>query len=619
MSSFFQVITDRHTHENEVDKNQLEAVLSSSPHLIVEAPAGYGKTKTMVSKIAYLIATREILYPKKIIALTFSINAAFKIRKEITEQLPIILSASPNFTHSSSYEVYSTNYHGLSRRILNRFGYLIHNELSKSEALKGVGIAINEDDEKTTKRLRQDLAMWEIKLADKEIKTLIQFTKSVYIAGQIDTRSSAVKYLLENTEEYLRIIKEYFLPKKTATFDSLLLFARQIFKEHPKIRSFYREFFPTIIVDEFQDTNILQWSLLQELAGRNNEETNSLYLFGDRCQKIYDFIGAMDGIIDLAKHQYSMKEIPLLTNHRFRNNPNLMQFDNNIRKTIQDLRSPLTTTNAPISVYQAVSQDDEAEKIFSLIKSISEKDPDCTIAILTRLGKKNKDILKIVNNLNSKKEQGFSYFYALYSDEDEEYVEFHKKCLHALNSHLDSYRSFKDLSRKILFHINPSASSDTEKSLQILLKTFFAQIVANFRFLNTDEQIELVADTLRNKALKQYLMYVTEAKVTLSTIHGSKGLEWDYIILPDMEKNSFPPIAICKSCHFSINCQINWDKLKPDDKFSKRFTQELNVFYVGGTRARKSVYFTGSSSGEYANKNNSSCLLRLTNLEIIQD
>jgi len=55
MSEIIQRIIDRHTHDGESDKDQLDAIFSKSPHLIVEAPAGYGKTKTMVSKIAYLI------------------------------------------------------------------------------------------------------------------------------------------------------------------------------------------------------------------------------------------------------------------------------------------------------------------------------------------------------------------------------------------------------------------------------------------------------------------------------------------------------------------------------------------------------------------------------------
>jgi hypothetical protein len=68
-----------------------------------------------------------------------------------------------------------------------------------------------------------------------------------------------------------------------------------------------------------------------------------------------------------------------------------------------------------------------------------------------------------------------------------------------------------------------------------------------------------------------------------------------------------------------MNCQIDWTKIKNDDKFIQNFIRELNVFYVGGTRARKSVSFTYSISGLYSTKNHPSCLLNLRGLEIIQN
>ena len=86
MSSIDDVIRQRHFD----DEEQLEIIFSNESRLIVNAPAGYGKTKTLESKIAYLIAKDTILYPKKILALTFSVNAAYKIKIDISRQLPDI-------------------------------------------------------------------------------------------------------------------------------------------------------------------------------------------------------------------------------------------------------------------------------------------------------------------------------------------------------------------------------------------------------------------------------------------------------------------------------------------------------------------------------------------------
>ena len=619
MKAIHQAIVERHTHRDEVDEEQLKAIFSLEPYLVVEAPAGYGKTRTMVSKIAYLIAAGQVPHPKKILALTFSINAAFKIRRDITQQLPSVLSTSPNLSRYALQVVYATNYHGLCRRILSRYGYLISSELCQIDTLKGIGIDIGDDEAYTKNRLQQNLQAWEIELAHDEIETLIQYTKCIRLAGDQGTRVNARIYLAHNTGSYLQIVKEKFLPKEYILFDAIILFTRQLFNVHPQVRDFYRSFFPIVIVDEFQDTNILQWTLLQDIAGRVDESKNQLFVFGDRYQKIYEFIGAMQRIIDAAKSHYRMQEIKLSTNHRFKDNLTLLRFDENVRLNAQNSRNPNIDTVATIKVISSASQDEEAKQILAQVKLLLEQDPESTIAILTRAGKTNQNTIKIVEHFN--REEEFSYFFALYSDEDQEYVDFHRKCLSCLYANRLDCRSFHSLSRCVQANMKTETPSETWTSLQILLETFLVHVSKEFRFLSLDEKVDLVIDTLRNKALKQYLMYVTNSRVMLSTVHGSKGLEWDYVILPDMEKNSFPSyLGLCRVCNFTGNCQLDWSWISADSEFAKLFSQELNVFYVGGTRARKSVYFTYSDKGlNYKGeprRNNPSCFLCLEGLQI---
>lgn len=616
MNSILQAITDRHIHENEIDKEQLEAVFSSYPHLVIEAPAGYGKTKTMVSKIAFLIATSQIPYPKKILTLTFSINAAFKIRKDVTQELPSILSTTPKLAQSAVQTVFTTNYHGLSRRIIGKFGYVVNEKLSQINLLKNVGIETYDDDKYTYDKLTRNLDTWGISLSKKEVQTLIDFTQNIKAANETVNRPDTIKHLSENFDAYLNVIKTKYLPAGYITFDAILLFTRKIFREYPKIRDFYKKYFPIIIVDEFQDTNILQWSLLQDIVGRNQESKNQLFIFGDRFQKIYDFIGAMDGIIDLAKSRYAMEEIQLRTNHRFKNNQLLLTFDENVRKYAYDPWNPKIEKTINLESAQSAEQDDEVEQIINRIDSILKNDPICTIAVLTRAGKDNHNTTKIVEKFNKQKENGFSYFYALYSDEDDEYVNFHQECLTRLYANVPNYLSFQSLCSRVKEDVNKKTSSETWASLQILLGTFVEHVNKEYKFLSLEEKIALVAETLQNKSLKQYLMYVTNAQITLSTIHGSKGLEWDHVILPDMERYSFPSYpGLCRVCTFGSNCQLDWSQIKPNSEFARLFKQELNVFYVGGTRARKSVFFTNSFKGLNSNgqqrDNNPSCFLGL--------
>ncbi|MBK8823127.1 MAG: UvrD-helicase domain-containing protein [Anaerolineales bacterium] len=165
--------------------------------------------------------------------------------------------------------------------------------------MKNVGIDIYNDHPYTVDRLKKNLANWGITLSKDEVEILLNFTINVTAANELSRRPKALKYLSENIDSYLEIIEKKFLPAELITFDAIILFARKILKNHPGILEFYKAFFPVIIVDEFQDTNILQWALLQDIAGRQDQSKNNLFIFGDRFQKIYDFIGAMDGVIDL--------------------------------------------------------------------------------------------------------------------------------------------------------------------------------------------------------------------------------------------------------------------------------------------------------------------------------
>jgi len=127
-------ITEAHTD----DEEQLKAIFSDDNRLIVEAPAGYGKTKTMISKIAYIIASGGLPNPKKILALTFSVNAAYKIKKDVSEQLPKLLESGYSNPAKINERVFISNYHGFCRHVLKFYGYLIHENLKNIETIRSI-------------------------------------------------------------------------------------------------------------------------------------------------------------------------------------------------------------------------------------------------------------------------------------------------------------------------------------------------------------------------------------------------------------------------------------------------------------------------------------------------
>ena len=124
------------------DEHQMEVILSDSPRLVVEAPAGSGKTTTMVSKVAYMIAKGTVPKNKKILALTFSVNAAYKMKKDISEKLPAMGLEQIKNPDDLNKLMYISNFHGLSRRILALYGYLIDERLKDINNFK----AMNEND-----------------------------------------------------------------------------------------------------------------------------------------------------------------------------------------------------------------------------------------------------------------------------------------------------------------------------------------------------------------------------------------------------------------------------------------------------------------------------------------
>lgn len=572
------------------DKEQLGVIFTKEKRVIVEAPAGYGKTKTMIGRIAYLIASGQVSNPKRILALTFSVNAAYKIKKDVAENLPNILSAAPISPVNLKNKVFATNYHGFCRRLLHLYGYLIDSKLRNIDLLKAV------DDSKI-----EDLTNIGIGLAYEEAKEISDYNDAV---KKIDT-----EYLRANYTQYLKKVKTYFLPNEYIPFNAILLLTLDLFTKHQNILEFYKTYFPILIVDEFQDTNILSWNLLQKLI----DEKSAIMLMGDSLQRIYGFIGAIPNLMRTAQQKYEMHKIELKTNHRFKNNPTLLLLDRNIRENAKNPYKPAIKEVVNIKIFEAENQEEEATGVLDIIQEIRKKVPEDNIAVLVK--QRNRNTQKILEILRDGK---LDFFYALYTDEDPEYVEFHKKSLKEFLKTISRTEGRINTATcqrfaKRMENIYKKQSQDIHESLLTLLKTFMKVVFTEFKFLTIEDKTELIKDTLENKSLRQYLGYVG-SKVIISTVHAAKGLEWEVVILPDMEQFSFPNWpGLCGPCQFKNSCNIQWKKV--DQAYEKMFYDELSVFYVAATRAKKHTLFSYSQtridSQGRQRPNNLSCLVKL--------
>ena len=573
------------------DKDQLEFIFSTEKRVLVEAAAGYGKTKSMISKIAYLIATKQVPNPKKILALTFSVNAAYKIKKDVVEQLPTILQAQTGKSISISNRIHVSNYHGFCRHILKLYGYLLH------ENLKNIDSFISIDDNNVAN-------LTSIGVDYNSAKFLSDFNAAVKRADKEFVKRELNEY---NQKVISDIITLDYIP-----YNAILSLTTYLFDKYPNVLSFYRNYFPVIIVDEFQDTNLLSFILIHKLISENTKT----YFVGDSLQRIYGFIGAVPDLMNRVETLYGMKKVEFKQNYRFKNNLQMLLLDRNIRENAKDLANPNIESNVKINFNQLETQQLESEYIVQLIEKIQIENPEIQIAILFRNGHTNKNTQSVIRHFQ---EKGIDYFFALFTDEDENYIRFHKQAMKAFSSLIKNHRRLsKNLCRVLIKIVKEIYKDDLENplinSLLQLLTVFTGRLFLDYIFLTDEDRITFLQETLENNALKQSVEFIG-SKIIISTIHAAKGLEWDFVILPDCEQYSIPSwFGLCADCSFKANCNIDFQR------YGTKVLDELSVFYVAVTRAKKDVYFSASKMGIHSNGNyqprNVSCFLLLKGIEI---
>ena len=155
-----------------------------------------------------------------------------------------------------------------------------------------------------------------------------------------------------------------------------------------------------------------------------------------------------------------------------------------------------------------------------------------------------------------------------------------------------------------------------------LSKAFFTKIISEYRFLENDEKIAYIKDTLEGRALKQNMDSI-DSTLFVSTVHGAKGLEWNQVIMPDMEPYVFPNYGgLCKYCDYKLGRKQNQNSCKINVNYHdlQRFLEELSVFYVAVTRTKKSIVFSASAN-RYNNEGETKpskvgCLMFLPGIEI---
>ena len=563
-------LIDKLKFSHDGDQSQLDVIFSSESKLIVEAPAGYGKTKTMVSRVGMMLAKNGVPNPKKILALTFSVNAALKIKRDLSSNLPILMDKEDN-PCSLDNKIFITNYHGLCKAILRKYGYVLTEFLRKDISTFDV---VDENTLIRNTAYNKFLLAEDVKVFDdvcNEIKN-----------GNIPSS--------EQINIYLSTLQRKLLPQNVATFNSIILFAIKLLRENIGVRSFYQQYFPVIIVDEFQDTNGISWELLKMLV---SQKTSLLFL-GDPLQRIYGFIGAFPNIMNVAERELGMKKMELNKNHRFSSNQDMLLFNNIIRfhyATQFSARYSGKKSKVPY-IYSSII-DGKVNGVVELVKDLVQKE---TSKIVLLFRGRNESMTGAFESALMQK--NIPYFYGLITDDEKEYISFHNRALNLFKEKFNekgivTKKSFDAYIEALKEVLGKDLLNKKIKSCFLLLIAFKQKIFSDYSDLSSEKKCQFVKDVLERRQLKQSMEYI-DSNVVLTTVHSAKGLEWDYVFICDLEKTSFPSFFTCRDCPnlsnrgYSVCCL-------PDDKSAmniNKMLEELSVFYVAITRARKQVYLS---------------------------
>ena len=277
-----------------LNNKQKEAVLQTEGPCLVIAGAGSGKTKVLTHKIAYLIEEKDIK-PWNILAITFTNKAANEMKERITK----LIGENAN-------NMWIGTFHSICVRILRKYidrigfnsDFVIFDTSDQRTLIKQCIKQMNLDDKIFTDRS----VLAEISNAKNEMLTPMQY--NLRTNGEIRKQKIAGVY-----EIYQRKLKE----NNALDFDDIINSTIQILTENPDVLEYYSEKFKYVLVDEYQDTNKAQFTLITLLSGRYGNIT----VVGDNDQGIYSFRGAdITNILNFEKDFPGTKIIKLEQNYR---------------------------------------------------------------------------------------------------------------------------------------------------------------------------------------------------------------------------------------------------------------------------------------------------------------
>ncbi|HEV8430770.1 MAG TPA: UvrD-helicase domain-containing protein [Pyrinomonadaceae bacterium] len=353
----------------QLNEQQREAVISTEGPLLILAGAGSGKTRVIAHRIAYLIAEQKVPF-WNILAVTFTNKAADEMRQRIQRLL--------RTQERASLPLVST-FHSLCVRILRQDIEKLNDKYTRRFTIYD-----QDDSIRLIKQCIRDLGYDEKYLGPRATQSAISSAKNraedptafAARAEYIDERRAAMAKVYEMYETRLH-------GNNALDFDDLLIKAVRLLRDVPEVREKYNNKFRYILVDEYQDTNALQFELIRLIT----EKTKNIAVVGDEDQSIYKWRGAdISNILNFEKHFPNTRTIRLEQNYR--STQTILDVAGAVVKNNLERKGKNLWTSNPrgghVGYYQAFDAEAEARWVAQKILEHRRDEFDIRAAVLYR-------------------------------------------------------------------------------------------------------------------------------------------------------------------------------------------------------------------------------------------
>lgn len=337
-----------------LNDKQKEAVLATEGPCLVIAGAGSGKTKVLTHKIAYLISEKNVK-PYNILAITFTNKAASEMKQRVEKIVGDV-----------AQEMWMGTFHSICVRILRRFidrigfdtSFLIFDTSDQKTVVKECLKALNIDDKA---------------FSDRSVLSEISNAKNEMLTPKAYQAKYSGEFRKEKIGQVYELYQKRLRENNAIDFDDIINYAIDILSENPDVLQYYTEKFKYVLVDEYQDTNKAQFTLVTILASRYGNIT----VVGDNDQGIYSFRGAdISNILNFEKDFPGTKIIKLEQNYRCTGN--ILKAANAVIKHNENkYEKKLWTENEEGSLpclYQAEDEYDEANYVVKQIEHLKTEE-----------------------------------------------------------------------------------------------------------------------------------------------------------------------------------------------------------------------------------------------------